>query len=88
MVRKFIPSDIFHTKSATQENSLSVYPNPSSGEISVNLSGWQDQEIEFSIRNMMGMEMTRLKINQTGTLEKILLPDSLPNGLYWLSEST
>ncbi len=68
-------------ESQLDENSIVVFPNPSTGDFNLNFDNWNDERVQYSIMNTMG------KIISHGTIEDASTKISLnqPSGLYILS---
>ncbi len=63
---------------------LSMYPNPSTGWVSVNLSEYAGQGLELSVMNATGQTVFIRTVAGTGETEQINLPEGIANGLYYL----
>lgn len=64
---------------------ISLYPNPTSGELNV-LS--QQAILEIQIVNVQGQIIARYVEIGTSTVQKINLPNSIPNGIYMVQVLT
>jgi len=60
-------------------NPLIIYPNPSSGNITISLKTNSNEEMLFSIRNLLGKEVLNKQIQNDETKIDV---SSLPNGIY------
>lgn len=68
------------------DNNIGVYPNPSSGEFNLNISGYDSQSIEFTVTNTLGSEIMNYSgvINEE-TFKKAIMLNSYPSGIYFLN---
>lgn len=64
------------------EYQLTIYPNPSQGQISV--EGLQAGKHSFVIKNLHGQDVWSLEKNIQSGIERLELPE-LPEGHYWIS---
>jgi len=67
-----------------------LYPNPSQGNITLDIEDYLNQQISISIFNTLGHEVYRLpdQVVQSPLLSMDLSNRSLPNGVYLLSLKT
>jgi hypothetical protein len=72
-------------RSATEERTLVVYPNPSTGIIHLTISGLEGRRAEVSVLNVIGTVMYRetlSELNEHST--KTLDLSKFANGLYYV----
>lgn len=63
---------------------LSLYPNPSSGWVTVNLSEYAGQRLELTVLNATGQTFFVRTVTDTEGTEQVNLPEGIANGLYYL----
>lgn len=63
---------------------LSLYPNPTSGNLMVDLAAWDQQSVKIDVLNAQGQLVQTFKMEATVGLQDINLNGNLPNGLYQL----
>lgn len=66
------------------QNSLLLFPNPTSGVLNADLSDWQGQKLQLQITNTQGQVVQTLKHLATEDLLKIELNQGLISGTYFL----
>ncbi|HRI59569.1 MAG TPA: SdrD B-like domain-containing protein, partial [Saprospiraceae bacterium] len=71
-------------KQSAEEASLKVYPNPTGGVLSADLSPWKDQSVKVSVLNGQGQVMTALVTDASEQPFQVAITGELPNGLYFL----
>ena len=65
---------------------LSVYPNPARGQVSIQLSAPVGQDYKFRLNNVLGREMRLVALRPDLTSEALTLDvSSLPAGMYFYS---
>ncbi len=64
--------------------SLSLYPNPSSGQLLLDLADWKDQTVQIQVLNAQGQLVQSQKIVAATGLQNLELSNQLPIGLYQL----
>ncbi len=63
-----------------------VFPNPSTGVVNINLKGIENQVINISVKNTLGVEVMGLKNIQTGVnYDTALDISNLKQGIYYIS---
>lgn len=63
---------------------MTVYPNPTTGQIFVELSAWNGQRVNLTVYNVTGRQVQRTEL-EAGTEATVLqLPGSLTSGFYYL----
>ena len=72
---------------ALEANGFHLYPNPSGGAITLELSGYLEQELSISIYNALGREVYRRpgQVQEEALLRIDLREQQLPDGVYWLA---
>ncbi|MFN0036468.1 MAG: T9SS type A sorting domain-containing protein, partial [Saprospiraceae bacterium] len=63
---------------------LRLFPNPSSGAVFVDFSAWGEVSVQLRIMNTQGQELTQAQVSTGGTTQPVLIPSTLPDGLYFL----
>ena len=63
---------------------LKIYPNPTSGYLSADLSPWKGQSVKVSVLNGQGQAMTSLATDAGNQPYPVEITGSLPDGLYFL----
>ena len=71
-------------KSPTADKPLSVYPNPSDGFVSADLSPWKGQMVNVSLLNSQGRPIEIVSTEAGEAPFELYAPDQLPNGLYFI----
>lgn len=62
-----------------------IYPNPSSGSFTLEINGLSGQDIELSIKNMIGQDIYNTKFNQQNEkIRKHIDLTKYPKGIYVL----
>ena len=64
--------------------SLSLYPNPTSGKLLVDLGNWDQQSVKIDVLNAQGQLVQTFKMEANIGLQTIDLDGRLSNGLYQL----
>jgi hypothetical protein len=62
---------------------LRVFPNPTSGTLYADLSGWQGQQLRIGLTDAQGKLLQQQYITANTAPQQILLPDGLADGLYF-----
>lgn len=70
---------------ATENRRLAVFPNPSLGQITVDVSDWKSGAITLTIQNARGETVASYHLPGGSNLETIDLSTALANGLYWMT---
>ncbi len=63
---------------------LSLYPNPTSGNLLIDLGAWDQQSVKLDVLNAQGRLVQTFKVNASVGLQSIDVDGRLPNGLYQL----
>ena len=63
---------------------LSLYPNPTSGRLSIDLTSWDQQSVKIEVLNAQGRLVQTLQVEATVGAQNVDLDGRLPNGLYQL----
>ncbi|KAA3439907.1 T9SS type A sorting domain-containing protein [Rufibacter hautae] len=72
-------------KADVEDQSLSVYPNPSSGVITISLEGFEGKKTDLRIMNVIGNVVYREVIQDPDThYMKVLDLNKLSKGLYYV----
>jgi hypothetical protein len=84
------PSTLIGTPIAetlTAESTMTVFPNPTSGEVSIWVEGNQEKHLNISLTDMLGRPVARevTVLEGEGRQRFILDLTSLPSGLYLVS---
>jgi len=64
--------------------SLRVFPNPNSGELFFECSAWKSEMAQLRVLNAQGQEIAQTSRPTNEGIQTFLLPNSLPDGLYFL----
>lgn len=73
------------TSGSTKENELTIYPNPTKGDLQLVLNNPTDSELRLELWNTLGQQLYTRTINLTGVNEKISIPaTNLAAGIYYL----
>ncbi len=83
---------VFTIKTSTDEEAIgqkwAVYPNPTTGQLSINYTISQSSDVELYVTNTVGQQVAILQPNIRNTSGDhqitTTLPDMIPNGLYFL----
>ena len=65
-----------------QEISLSIYPNPASNILYLNIPSWPYSGT-FSLYNVLGQRVFSVSLSQSNGVQAITLPHTLPSGAYF-----
>jgi hypothetical protein len=68
-------------------SNFSLYPNPTTGTLSMNLSAWPDQPVYLTLYDVRGRLCSDWKLTGTTKLQDLELSSNLENGLYLLKIS-
>ncbi|MEN9414790.1 MAG: hypothetical protein RLZ62_1094 [Bacteroidota bacterium] len=66
----------------TAERTLSVFPNPTSGDIYADVIDWLGQGIDIRVFDLQGRQILAMRENVTEDILRIPLPAGLSGGLY------
>ncbi|MFN0173195.1 MAG: T9SS type A sorting domain-containing protein [Saprospiraceae bacterium] len=64
--------------------SVRVFPNPSDGELFIDLSGVESGSVHLQVLNIHGQEMAKTELMAGAGIQSFLMPDAMPDGLYFL----
>ena len=66
------------------ERGVTVFPNPTTGQLTVNLAEYLDQEVSLQVFDLTGqpVQASRTKLVESATEQLDL--SNLPSGIYWL----
>jgi hypothetical protein len=62
-----------------------LYPNPSTGQLWVDMLPWLGEEVQISVLNALGQVVLDRSSTATHEPLNLVLPESLANGLYYLN---
>jgi len=63
---------------------MKVFPNPTAGQVFVDLSAWTDQEVRLSVLGATGQRVQQMMITGGSEATLVNLPEVMANGLYYL----
>ena len=63
---------------------MAVYPNPTSGQLFVDLSAWSGQPVSLTVYNVTGRQVQRTEMEAGTETTVLVLPVSLSSGFYYL----
>jgi hypothetical protein len=63
---------------------MKVFPNPTAGQVFVDLSAWTDQEVRLSVLGATGQRVQQTSIMGGSEATPVNLPEVMANGLYYL----
>jgi hypothetical protein len=63
---------------------LVLFPNPTSADLFVDLSAWQDQTLKVQVLDSRGQRVKTLQLPGGGEAQMLELPEALPGGLYFV----
>ncbi|MEO6037463.1 MAG: DUF4394 domain-containing protein [Saprospiraceae bacterium] len=63
---------------------MTVYPNPTSGQIFVDLSAWSGQAVSLTVYNVTGRQVQRTELQAETEATALQLPNNLTGGFYYL----
>lgn len=69
---------------STPKRNPKVSPNPSSGELFMDLSEWDQENIQLLVKSIHGQELAAYELASGIGTQSIILPEDLPDGLYFL----
>ncbi|MBN8676911.1 MAG: HYR domain-containing protein [Chitinophagales bacterium] len=78
------PSQNRDFNQTSTQNSLLLFPNPSSGVVYADLSDWNGQKLQIHINNTQGQMVHQLSHTAQEDLLRLDLPQGLSNGIYFL----
>ena len=65
------------------ENSMLLFPNPTTGVLYADLSDWQGQKLQVQVTNAQGQLVHTLNFTAEEDLLRVEMPRSLPAGVYF-----
>ncbi|MBC7775418.1 MAG: DUF4394 domain-containing protein [Phycisphaerae bacterium] len=68
----------------SESDNMIVYPNPSTGQVYVDLSRWDNQEIKLSVFSATGQRQQEMVVGAGTDATPLNLPASIANGMYYL----
>ncbi len=71
-------------QSAAFAGNMSIYPNPTTGQIFVDLSAWSGQQVSLTVYNVTGRQVQRTELEASTEATALQLPGSLSSGFYYL----
>ncbi len=75
---------ITNTGTPQQIENISIFPNPSTGNINVNAQVRQMQDVQIEIYNLLGQPIYNQSINKVSQLQETIDISGFPNGYYLL----
>ncbi|MBC7774386.1 MAG: HYR domain-containing protein [Phycisphaerae bacterium] len=63
---------------------LRIFPNPSTGELYVDLADWSGEKVQIRVLNLYGQQMDQVSVMAGETPFLLHMPDGMANGLYIL----
>ncbi len=63
---------------------MTVYPNPTTGQLFVNLSPWNGQRVSLTVLNVTGQQVQRTEVEAATEATSLQLPGNLTSGFYYL----
>ena len=75
---------ITNTGTPQQIENISIFPNPSTGNINVNAQVRQMQDVQIEIYNLLGQPIYNQSINKVAQLQETIDISGFPNGYYLL----
>jgi hypothetical protein len=72
------------TEKSTITQSLHIFPNPNSGELFVDFSGWVSGPAQLRILNLQGQELAQKVLRTDAGVQSLTIPSTLVNGFYFL----
>ncbi len=71
----------------TFANTMTVYPNPTTGQVFVDLSSWNGQRVNLTVFNVTGRQVQRMEVEAATEATALQLPGNLTSGFYYLEMS-
>ena len=65
-------------------NSIKIYPNPFTNEISIDFNNILKSSVKVEVRNKLGILIKEVVIEANNSINKIVLPKNLPSGIYFV----
>jgi hypothetical protein len=78
------PSQARDFNLTSNQNSLLLYPNPSSGVLFADLTDWAGQKLRINVVNGQGQMVQTLTEPATEDVLRLEIPHGLTNGIYFL----
>jgi hypothetical protein len=69
---------------ALQTSAVRVFPNPTAGQLFVDLSSWTEQEVRLTVFNTVGQQVLQQVSVAASTVVSMELPANTAPGLYYL----
>ena len=66
------------------QQEILVFPNPSAGQMSVDLSAWEDQLVQVQLFSPQGILLQTISTTASVDLLEMALPFKAEPGVYWL----
>ncbi|GJM30995.1 MAG: hypothetical protein DHS20C17_36300 [Cyclobacteriaceae bacterium] len=66
------------------EESISVYPNPTSGNITIEVNSARDEVVDIRVINSLGQSVKSLSLNPTETFREEVDLSGLASGMYYI----
>ncbi|MFN0036031.1 MAG: T9SS type A sorting domain-containing protein [Saprospiraceae bacterium] len=66
------------------QNSLLLFPNPTTGVLFADLSNWQGQKLQVQVTNVQGQKVHSYNLTAEEDLLRVEMPQGLSNGVYLL----
>jgi hypothetical protein len=67
-----------------QQNSLLLFPNPTTGVLFADLSDWQGKNVQIQVTNALGQLIHTMKLVAGEDLLRIEMPQGATNGIYFM----
>ncbi|HRI60566.1 MAG TPA: HYR domain-containing protein, partial [Saprospiraceae bacterium] len=77
-------STTYKKSSKMSLNHLTVFPNPTTGLLFVNISDWRGEQVNVQVLDSRGQRVQQLVLTAGAVPQEIQLPENLPGGLYFL----
>jgi hypothetical protein len=68
----------------SNEAAMLVYPNPSNGEVTLNLSGITSTQVQVRVLDAMGKQLLNKQVSVDGNFTTEMNLNELANGLYMI----
>ncbi|MBC7778215.1 MAG: HYR domain-containing protein, partial [Phycisphaerae bacterium] len=72
------------TVSESETQSIRLFPNPTSGALFADLSAWAGQDLQLRVLDSRGQAVLQRSVLASTEYQSLGLPETLPNGLYFL----
>ena len=70
-----------------EAGAIAVFPNPTSGDLNIDLSMWEGQRVRLQMFSSQGQRVLSNELEASATPQKLDLPANLSTGLYFLEVS-